>query len=253
MLSINKSKFIISLQRKKTRRDTGLFLLEGDKMAKEAIEHAPDLVQEVFALPDWISRNKDLLDYHNIVAQEIDEKKLKKVSSLTTPNKVFLILRKPPVDAFTENLDQSLSLYLDAIQDPGNLGTILRIADWFGIKTIICSPNCVDVFSPKVVQASMGAIFRVKILITSLTDLVGRFPSISVYGTLLEGENLYTTDLQQKGLIVIGNEGRGISAENKSLITRSIAIPKGATSQAESLNAAIATGIVCAFFAKGRS
>ncbi|MFT4663832.1 MAG: TrmH family RNA methyltransferase [Polaribacter sp.] len=250
MLSINKSKFIISLQRKKIRRDTGLFVLEGDKMAKELIEQATELIEEVFALPDWIEEQKDFLAYYKIQAQEISEKDLKKVSSLTTPNKVIAILRQPIETDLVPGFDQQLSLYLDAIQDPGNMGTILRIADWFGINNVICSPNCVDVFSPKVVQASMGAIFRVVTLSESLVNLKNRFPNMPIYGTLLEGENLYETDLERRGLIVIGNEGKGISEDNKSLITKSIAIPKGSGSNAESLNAAIATGIVCAFFSR---
>ncbi|MFT5801287.1 MAG: TrmH family RNA methyltransferase, partial [Nonlabens sp.] len=198
MLSINKSKFIISLQRKKIRRDTGLFVLEGDKMAKELIEQATELIEEVFALPDWIEEQKDFLAYYKIQAQEISEKDLKKVSSLTTPNKVIAILRQPIETDLVPGFDQQLSLYLDAIQDPGNMGTILRIADWFGINNVICSPNCVDVFSPKVVQASMGAIFRVVTLSESLVNLKNRFPNMPIYGTLLEGENLYETDLERR-------------------------------------------------------
>jgi TrmH family RNA methyltransferase len=219
-------------------------------MAKELIEQATELIEEVFALPDWIEEQKDFLAYYKIQAQEISEKDLKKVSSLTTPNKVIAILRQPIETDLVPGFDQQLSLYLDAIQDPGNMGTILRIADWFGINNVICSPNCVDVFSPKVVQASMGAIFRVVTLSESLVNLKNRFPNMPIYGTLLEGENLYETDLERRGLIVIGNEGKGISEDNKSLITKSIAIPKGSGSNAESLNAAIATGIVCAFFSR---
>lgn len=251
MLSINKSKFIISLQRKKIRRDTGLFVLEGDKMAKELIEQSAEQIEELFALAEWIEAQKDFLDYYKIQAQEVSEKDLKKVSSLKTPNKVLVILRQPQGSTLPSDFDQNLSLYLDEIQDPGNMGTILRIADWFGIKTVICSPNCVDVFSPKVVQASMGAIFRVVTLTKSLVNLKNQFPNMPIYGTLLEGENLYTTPLERRGLVVIGNEGKGISEDNKSLITKPIAIPRGSGSKAESLNAAIATGIVCAFFMKG--
>ncbi len=250
MLSINKSKFIISLQRKKIRRDTGLFVIEGDKMIKELVEQAATLIEEVYALPHWIEEQIDFLTYYDIKAQEISEKSLKKVSTLKTPNKVLAVVRQPKEQDLPPDFDQNLSLYLDAIQDPGNMGTILRIADWFGISAVICSPNCVDVFSPKVVQASMGAIFRVVTLSESLVNLKNQFPDIPIYGTLLEGENLYTTDLERRGLIIIGNEGKGISADNKSLITKPIAIPKGSESQAESLNAAIATGIVCAFFSK---
>ena len=175
---------------------------------------------------------------------------LQKISALKTANEVLLIMQKEPEPNMPADLEQHLSLYLDDIQDPGNMGTILRIADWFGLKAIICSPNCADVYSPKVVQATMGAIFRVVILKSTLNNVVNRFPGINIYGTLLEGENLFGLTVDPKGIIVIGNEGKGICTENRTLITRPISIPKGRDSQAESLNAAIATGIVCAYFLK---
>ncbi|MFK7807483.1 MAG: TrmH family RNA methyltransferase [Saprospiraceae bacterium] len=252
MLSKNKIKNILALQRKKVRRDTGFFLLEGDKMTRELLELRPEWISELYALPSWIQKNEDLLANRGITAQEVDEQSLKKVSSLKTPNQVLTVLRQPTQAEVLPDFDQQLSLYLDEIQDPGNMGTILRIADWFGIKHVICSPNCVDVFSPKVVQASMGAIFRVVTLTEALVSLKERFSEIEIYGTLLDGENIYTTELEEKGIIVIGNEGNGISQENKVLITKSITIPQGPNSSAESLNAGIATGIVCAFFRKGK-
>jgi RNA methyltransferase, TrmH family len=232
------------------RRDTGCFLLEGDKMVRELLEQRPDLAESIFALPEWIASHQPLRSMQKMSVEEITEKELKQISSLQTPNQVLAIARQPKPPELPTDFNQHLSLYLDGIQDPGNMGTILRIADWFGIKTVICSATCVEVYSPKVVQATMGAIFRVETLTEDLVSLTERFPDLPVYGTLLEGENLYQAKLGSRGIVVIGNEGNGISAENLALITRPISIPHGQGSQAESLNAAVATGIVCAFFCK---
>jgi TrmH family RNA methyltransferase len=283
VLSKNKIKYILSLQRKKVRRDTGCFLVEGDKMVRELLEQRPDLVESIFALPEWIAPHQPLLTRRKmtsiqnpassaiprptlkgkptrmtehfehsqkITVEEITDKELQQISTLQTPNQVLAIARQPKPPELPPDFDHGLSLYLDGIQDPGNMGTILRIADWFGIQMVICSATCVEVYSPKVVQATMGAIFRVVTLTENLVNLTERFANLPVYGTLLEGENLYQAKLGDKGIIVIGNEGAGISAENVALVTRPISIPQGQGSHAESLNAAVATGIVCAFFCK---
>lgn len=249
-MSKNKIKEINGLQRKKKREDTGCFVVEGDKMAREAIEQQPRAIKKLLALETWLQKYQRILHQEHIPFQTIDERTLAKISAMKTPNQVLLIMQIPPPIKIPVFLNQQLSLYLDGIQDPGNMGTILRIADWFGLKTVICSPNCVDVYSPKVVQATMGAIFRVVTLESSLIKLTDAFPGINVYGTLLAGENLFGLAVEPKGIIVIGNEGKGISPENKPLITKPISIPKGTDSQAESLNAAIATGIVCAYFSQ---
>jgi RNA methyltransferase, TrmH family len=250
VLSKNKIKYILSLQRKKVRRDTGCFLLEGDKMVRELLEQRPDLVDSIFAIAAWIAAHQPLLPLQKITVEEITDKELQQISTLQTPNQVLAIARQPKPPELPPDFDQRLSLYLDGIQDPGNMGTILRIADWFGFQTVICAATCVEVFSPKVVQATMGAIFRVVTLTENLLSLSERFPDLPVYGTLLEGEDLYQAKLGSRGIIVIGNEGAGISAENLALITRPISILQAPGSRADSLNAAVATGIVCAFFVK---
>ena len=249
-MSKNKIKEIISLQRKKKREDIGRFIIEGDKMAREAIHQKPLEVIKLYALEGWLKKQKTILEQNQIPYQLIDQRTLQQISSLKTPNQVLLLMEKPALKGIPLNLDQQLSLYLDGIQDPGNMGTILRIADWFGMKTVICSSSCVDVYSPKVIQATMGAILRVVTLKESLVNVLDQFPRLDIYGTLLDGESLFELKVSTKGIIVIGNEGSGISAENKDLITKPISIPKGPESLAESLNAAIATGIVCAYFSQ---
>ena len=248
MLSKNKIKLIHSLQRKKGREDTGLFVVEGNKMAGEALLASPGEIVELFALPGWLEKWHQTLAEKGIAFHEIDARSLGKISNLKTPNQVLFTMRLPATLALPTGLDQQLTLYLDTIQDPGNMGTILRTADWFGISTVICSPTCADVFAHKVVQATMGAIFRINVIVEPLADVVHRFPGIEVYGTLLAGENLYEQHISRPGIIVIGNESRGIDPANRSLITVPIAIPGAPGSRSESLNAAIATGIICAHF-----
>ena len=250
MLSKNKIKFIQSLQRKKQRKAEGLFLLEGDKMANEALQQAE--VEHIYALEDWIETHKTTIRSKNIPFEIITERELKAISVLKTPNKVLLIMKQ-----FTHKLEtisqlKGYALYLDQIQDPGNMGTILRNADWFGIQYVFCSEGCADIYNSKVIQASMGAIFRIKVINMELIDFLETNRDIPVYGTVLEGDNLYELEPAQNGLIVIGNEGRGISPDIQNLLTHKVTIPRGKNGGAESLNAAVASGIVCAFFCKIR-
>lgn len=248
MLSKNKIKFIQSLQRKKHRVAEGLFLLEGDKMAKEALEQAA--VEHIYALNDWVEAHKVAIRSKEIPFTSITARELKSISGLTTPNRVVLVMKQfvPKLDE--DSLSKGYALYLDQIQDPGNMGTILRNADWFGIQQVFCSEGCVDIYNSKVIQASMGAIFRVRIMNVSLTDLLQKKPELPVYGTVLGGNNIYEIEPAQNGLIVIGNEGRGISPDIQDLLTHKVTIPKGKNGGAESLNAAVASGIVCAVFSR---
>jgi len=181
-----------------------------------------------------------------------DKDLIQKASLLQNPQEVLAIVMQPELNIPELNLDTELCLALDFIQDPGNLGTILRIADWFGIDTVICSENTVDVFNPKVVQASMGAIFRIKIGYTNLESflLEASKSEIPVYGTFMDGNNIYTETLTKSGIVVLGNEGNGISDSIASLVTRRIAIPTFSTNpnKAESLNVAIAASICCSEF-----
>ena len=250
MLSKSKIKLIQSLNRKKDRDESGLFLVEGNKMVDEAlrsdyqIETLVCTIQFADQHPEIRSKAKEI-----IIA---DKDLIQKASLLQNPQEVLAIVMQPELNIPELNLDTELCLALDFIQDPGNLGTILRIADWFGIDTVICSENTVDVFNPKVVQASMGAIFRIKIGYTNLESflLEASKSEIPVYGTFMDGNNIYTETLTKSGIVVLGNEGNGISDSIASLVTRRIAIPTFSTNpnKAESLNVAIAASICCSEF-----
>ena len=231
MISKNKIKLIRSLNTKKGRENTGLFVAEGPKLVH-------DLLNEGF-IPDEILDN-------------IDD--IKKVSFLQHPQSMLGVFKirkgdnKPTIDLLS---DSKLVLALDGVQDPGNLGTIIRIADWFGIEDILCSHDTVDCWNPKVVQATMGSIARIKLHYTDLIKMVDDLPSdYPVYATLLDGNNIYDQPLSHHGMIIMGNEGNGISPELRKRINRKLFIPNypPARKTAESLNVAIATSIVCAEF-----
>jgi RNA methyltransferase, TrmH family len=250
MLSKNKIKLIQSLNRKKDRDETGLFLIEGNKMVEEVlrsefkIETLVCTAQFADQHPEIRLRAKEII--------ETDRDSIQKASLLQNPQESLAIVVQPELNAPELNLKTELCLALDFIQDPGNLGTILRIADWFGINTVICSENTVDVFNPKVVQASMGAIFRIKTGYTNLEFFLSETSKsqIPVYGTFMDGNNIYTEMLTRNGIIVLGNEGNGISDQIAQLVNRRIAIPTFSTNRnkAESLNVAIAASICCSEF-----
>lgn len=231
MISKNKIKLIRSLNTKKGRENTGLFVAEGPKLVH-------DLLNEGF-IPDEIFDN-------------IDD--IKKVSFLQHPQSMLGVFKirkgdnKPTIDLLSNS---KLVLALDGVQDPGNLGTIIRIADWFGIEDILCSHDTVDCWNPKVVQATMGSIARIKLHYTDLIKMVDDLPSdYPVYATLLDGNNIYDQPLSHYGMIIMGNEGNGISPELRKRINRKLFIPNYPQERetAESLNVAIATAIVCAEF-----
>jgi TrmH family RNA methyltransferase len=250
MLSKNKIKLIQSLNRKKDRDESGLFLVEGNKMVEEAlrseyqIETLVCTAQFADQHPEIRTKAKELI--------EADRDSIQKASLLQNPQEALAIVVQPELNTTELNLSTDLCLALDFIQDPGNLGTILRIADWFGINTVICSENTVDVFNPKVVQASMGGIFRIKTSYTNLESFLSEASKnhIPVYGTFMDGNSIYTESLTRNGIIVLGNEGNGISESISGLVTRKIAIPTFSTNtnKAESLNVAIAASICCSEF-----
>ncbi len=220
---------------KKNRELLQLFVVEGEKMVKELIASWPDYIECVVSLDEHFSFNGEC--YYS------DEKKMREMSQLTTPNKLLAVVRKPKMSPISTS---KMILALDGIQDPGNMGTILRTADWFGIDHVICSKQCVDIFNSKVVQSTMGAIFRVNIHAIDLKDFLEN-SDLPIYGALLEGENIYKEKLSN-GIIVMGNEGNGISEDILPLITHPIHIPKFGHS--ESLNVSIATGIILSEFAR---
>ena len=246
-ISKNTIKFINSLRLKKFRQKYNNFIVEGDKITREAIIEFPALIDAIYALPSWDGQHQVQSDLqeriYTVTAQE-----LKKISALHTPNQVLAIMQMPDLAMDWTQFPQGFSLYLDGIQDPGNMGTILRIADWFGITTVLCAKNCVDSYNPKVIQATMGAFLRVKCLEYSIDDIKQRFPDFPIFGAAMDGVDVFQLQKPDKGLIVIGNEGNGMATSTEALISQKIAIPAAANSRAESLNAAVATGIICAAF-----
>jgi RNA methyltransferase, TrmH family len=247
MISINQQKYITSLHLKKFRQKYRNFLVEGEKMVKELLTQQRTAVVSIYGTERWATQNAALLQPFYDKFNTTTEVELKKIGTLTTPNQVLAVATIPE-QAILSTIDPHLmTLYLDGIQDPGNMGTILRIADWFGIKAVCCSEDTVDAFSPKVVQSGMGACFRVPVWEgIVLSDLVKTHPVTSVIGAVMDGQNLFSSALPSQGILVIGNEGKGIRAENEKLLTHKITIPRGAENGAESLNAGVATGILVA-------
>lgn len=245
MISKNKIKFIRSLEKKKFRNESACFLAEGNKLVADILPFFE--CECILAKASWLATQGDIRAQKLIIAEEND---LEKASLLKTPQDVLAVFRQPHYVLDKEDLKNELNLVLDGIQDPGNLGTIIRLADWFGIKNVICSPDTADVYNPKTVQATMGAIVRVRVFYTSIPGLLDELKDIPVYGTFLEGKNMYEADLSPSGLLVMGNEGKGISRLVEKRITQKLHIPTypPESISTESLNVAVATAITCAEF-----
>lgn len=247
MISKAKIKYIKSLQHKKMRNGEGVFVAEGHKVVGDLLAnyHAKIIV----ATSEWIKNNNGV-DADEII--EVTEDELSRVSFLQHPQMVLAIFNFFEYDTPVINNDNdNLYLALDGVQDPGNLGTIIRIADWFGITDIYCSNDTADIYNPKVVQATMGSIARVRLHYTELKTLISTLPpQYPVYGTLLEGTDIYKEHLSKNGIIIMGNEGNGISPEIRKMINRKLLIPNYPIGRetAESLNVAIATAVTCAEF-----
>jgi TrmH family RNA methyltransferase len=244
-ISKSKIKLIRSLEQKKHRKEEGIFLAEGPKL----IADLSGVFQCCFlvATAEWLEQNPHIGADEMIV---VSAKELSKCSLLQTPQDVLAVFRQPQYQMNRDVVRKSLSLALDDVQDPGNLGTIIRVADWFGMEHVFCSLGTADVYNPKAVQASMGAIARVRVHYTSLRELIGSLKDIPVYGTFVNGENIYKQSLSPNGIIVMGNEGNGISREIEGLISHRLFIPNYPPERetSESLNVAVATAIVCAEF-----
>lgn len=247
-ISKNQIKFIRQLEQKKYRRREGLFVAEGTKVVGDLLTHYQP--HAIFATAEWLSNNLSST-FTSSSFYEVTDDELGRVSFLQHPQQVLALFPIPENQSFNSTTAvSSLTLALDGIQDPGNLGTIIRIADWFGIEHIICSEDTVDAWNPKVVQATMGSIARVNILYNNLSEFLDTLPTnFPIYGTLLDGDNIYTQPLTPHGLIVMGNEGNGISPEIRRRVNRRLLIPSYRQDDtAESLNVAIATAITCAEF-----
>jgi TrmH family RNA methyltransferase len=238
MLSKNQIKLITSLQQKKQRFANQLFFAEGIKVIQELVESNFELVHLYSTQNDFeeVSQDKKTL---------ISANELKKISALATQNSCLAVFR---IQADKKIIESGLILALDSIRDPGNLGTILRLCDWFGIDQIVCSKDAVDIYNPKVVQATMGSIARVNVNYIDLENFIGQ-TQLPVFGTFMQGSTIYKTDLPQEGIIVMGNEANGISPELEKLIKNRLTIPRfGSLQKTESLNVATATAIVLSEF-----
>lgn len=237
-LSANKIKWIRSLQQKKFRDELGLFVVEGEKLVQEALQIHPELIEFI------VITDRCRQDFQNLENSALaSEAEFRKISSLQHPQGCLAVLKK--FDSSNKSKTKGLTLALDGIQDPGNMGTILRIADWFGIQQIVCSKNTVDCYNPKVVQASMGAVLRVQLTYADLKNWLSEIQT-PVYGALLEGNSIYQEKLPNEAVILVGNEGNGITEELKPIINHPITIPSFGGS--ESLNVAVATGIIVSEF-----
>lgn len=240
LLTKNKIKYIQSLYQKKQRELHQQFVIEGEKMIVEAIEAIPDKFDSLYVTSAFHHPIPN-----NIQAILLKEDELKRISSLTTPNKALAVVNMWNVEA----KESHVTLVLDKVQDPGNLGTIIRLADWFGVSKLVCSNDTVDFRNPKVLQATMGSVFRVQVEYCDLHNFLST-TDLPIYGALLEGENVYQMQLSQKAILIMGNEGNGISEDVKSLIKYPIHIPR--IGEAESLNVSTATAILLSEFSRLR-
>ncbi len=248
MISQSKIKLINSLSKKKFRDINQLFIAEGEKIVSDLLLSQID-IKWIFATKEWHHKNNEVVAEEKV---ECELSQLKKITQLKTPPPVIAICQIPQTKIEKDNNSKELIIALDDIQDPGNLGTIIRLADWFGIKNIVCSNNTADAYNPKVVQATMGSIVRVNLFYTDLKEflLEEKEKDTPIYGTFLDGENIYTKTLSNEGIIIMGNEGKGISPQIEKLVTEKLLIPSfsQSTNHSESLNVSTATAITLSEF-----
>jgi|SRR5690606_27776420 len=238
MVTKNQIKRIISLHQKKYRKQLGLFFVEGEKLIEELLD-SHFVLEELFVTEDIFQ--------HVSNREIISDAELKKISALTTPNNSLAVFRMTEPQGITE---KNNIVALDKIRDPGNLGTIIRLCDWFGIRDLVCSEDTVDLFNPKVLQATMGSIKRVNINYVNLPEFLAQ-TKLPILGTFMDGDAIYKTELPQDAIIVLGNEANGISPEIERLITQKITIPRFGN-HTESLNVATATAIVLSEFKRNQ-
>jgi len=245
MISKNQIKHVSSLKLLKFRKEFNAFVVEGEKIVEELLKSDFN-INSLFATEDWLSNFKSELETKKIDFNKVSPKELERISSLKTPNKVLAVVKIPKISLPQKDDFNDLILVLDKIQDPGNLGTIIRTADWFGVKHIVCSEDTVDTFNPKVTQSTMGSFLRIK---THYTKLEHFFENdvpkeLKIYGAFLDGENMYNHTFPQKGILIIGNESKGISDKIARFVTMQISIPAHPNNAAESLNASVAAAIL---------
>jgi RNA methyltransferase, TrmH family len=242
MISKAQIKFIRLLDQKKYRKKHLIFIAEGAKVAHEILK-SPLKVHKIYATKQWLGQNTALYqDKHDIEVNELEEEEMKKISGLNTPQQVLLLVAIP-LSPDSLKIKPGIALALESIRDPGNLGTIVRICDWYGIPQLFCSEDCADAYSPKTIQASMGSIARVEVIYSDITQLIDTNKTHTSYAATLEGEtNIHSTDIHGNLLLIIGNEAHGISTELITKCDNSITIPR--YGQAESLNASIAAAVL---------
>lgn len=249
MLSHNQIKYINSLKIKKFRQLHKSFIVEGEKGVAELLRSSLQTLK-IYALPEWVDMNISLLKRKNIDLEEITVTELNKITDLITPNQVLAIAEIPQITIPAPSGFTGMTLALDGIRDPGNMGTMIRTADWFGISKIICSSDSVDMYNPKVIQATMGSFSRVNVFYINLPEFFKSLPpEIPVFGALLEGPDITDKSFTKPGIILIGSESHGISGSLIPFVNEPLHIPhfsvSGRGKQAESLNASIANGIIC--------
>lgn len=247
MLSKNQIKEIQSLHLKKQRDNQKLFIVEGVKSVSEVLTQNAKLIVKLYATGEFLLNYKKQLQQFKIDFFEITEAELQKISLQNNPNQVIALCNYFDVTTIEFNFETDFTFFLDDIRDPGNFGTIVRLADWYGVKTIFCSPESCDLYNPKVIQSTMGAFMRVTIIYKELEALTKNEGIKTIYGAVLNGKNIYKDKLQN-GLIVIGNEANGISEENLKLVNKPLTIPSDQANGTESLNAAMATAIIASEF-----
>jgi TrmH family RNA methyltransferase len=258
MISASQTKLIRSLRQTKFRDQLRLYQVEGDKMVKELLEGMPTCAHkpsQLYASGDWIRENDHYLQFAEFEIIEASEMELDKISNLVTPQPVIALVKMPHPDTEARELGEYPILAFESIRDPGNLGTILRTADWFGINHLICSPDSVDIYNPKVVQSSMGALFRMKVYSLDIARFLDEsgLENRKVYGTFLEGESIYQVTMDSNPLILFGNESQGLSARYDRFIHRKISIPSFTkdSNGPESLNVAASVAVVCSELRRG--
>jgi TrmH family RNA methyltransferase len=263
MISKNKIKELKKLHVKKHRNSSKYFIVEGEKIVSELLEERFQnssfryQVHAIYGITDWLEQLPPYLINGVDVVEDVEYQQLKQITTLQNPNNVLAVVEMPEISEMNgviDNVNTGFSLVLDNIQDPGNLGTIIRTADWFGVDVIFCSPDTVDMYNPKVIQSAMGSVFRVNVVYCDLQRLLNDIKKISgaiIYGAFLKGKSIYDTHLKQhNGYVVLGNESKGIKKALVSLVDEPLLIPKfnSGSFSAESLNISIATGIVCSEF-----
>lgn len=244
MINKTHTKYIQSLHHKKFRDEYGVFIAEGPKVVLDLLDSREFVCKQLIALESWLQQNENTLAaYSGTEVFAVKDFELEKISLLTTAHSVLAVFEQKQATA-PADITKKLTLVLDNIQDPGNMGTIIRTADWFGVHDIVCSLGCADRYNPKVVQSTMGSLARVNVYYTDLPEWLQQNTTVKKYAAALDGKNINTLKNITEGIIIIGNEGRGISEPVMQLVNEKITIPK--IGEAESLNAAVATGIILA-------